>query len=134
MKHATTRAIPMGHCRRRAMSDAAIAPAAAGYRVQQLDHTDGGFWLLTAGCYRIGRAVGAHLHLVHASVSRLHAEIEVLDGGGLVLTDLNSTNGTWLGARRVTRVALCGDFDLRVGALVLEFCAFDSAITCSISE
>jgi pSer/pThr/pTyr-binding forkhead associated (FHA) protein len=95
----------------------------AHYRVRRLDQADADGWLLARGRYRLGRAADADLRLAHVTVSRLHAEIEVLEGGGVVLTDLHSTNGTWLGARRVTRVALSGDFDLRVGALQLEFCA-----------
>ncbi len=96
-------------------------PLPAHYRVRRLDQADADGWLLVSGRYRLGRGADADLRLAHATVSRLHAEIEVLEGGGVVLTDLDSTNGTWIGAQRVTRIALSGDFDLRVGALLMEF-------------
>lgn len=93
----------------------------SGYRVRALGLGDGSGWLIGCGRHRLGRSEQADLRLAHASVSRLHAEVEVIEGGGVVLTDLDSTNGTWLGDRRVRRVALSGDFDIRLGALCLEF-------------
>ena len=100
--------------------------APSGYRVRALALGDGSDWLIGNGRHRLGRSDTADLRLAHATVSRLHAEVEVMDGGGVVLTDLDSTNGTWLGDRRVTRVALSGDFDIRLGALCLEFLVVDA--------
>ncbi|MBL8245185.1 MAG: FHA domain-containing protein [Rhodanobacteraceae bacterium] len=98
----------------------------SGYRVRVLGLGDGSDWLIGNGRHRLGRSEQADLRLAHASVSRLHAEVEVVEGGGVVLTDLDSTNGTWLGERRVTRVAISGDFDIRLGALCLEFLVADA--------
>lgn len=92
-----------------------------GYRVRHPARPDLQ-WTLAAGRYRIGRAQDAELRLSHPTVSRWHAEIEVLESG-VVVTDLGSTNGVWLGNRRIRRIANAGDFDLRVGALSLEFFA-----------
>jgi len=96
-----------------------------GYRVRAPGLGDGSDWLIGSGRHRLGRSDRADLRLTHASVSRLHAEVEVIEGGGVLLTDLASTNGTWLGDRRVTRVVLSGDFDIRLGALCLEFVVVD---------
>jgi len=54
-------------------------------------------------------------------VSRFHAELRP-EGGGYVLIDLNSQNGTWVDARRVERVALRAGVPVTIGPyqLVLE--------------
>ena len=93
--------------------------SATGYRVRVAD--GGGTWYLGPGCHDIGRSRSCCIHIDHATVSRHHVEIEILAEGGVVVRDLDSTNGSWLGDRRIQRAAVAGDFDLRVGAIELEF-------------
>ncbi|MCE7082279.1 DUF1707 and FHA domain-containing protein [Streptomyces sp. ST2-7A] len=50
----------------------------------------------------IGRAPGSVLRLNDASVSRFHAQLHAVPGGGWSLRDLGSANGTWVNGRRVT--------------------------------
>ncbi|GMU45031.1 MAG: hypothetical protein AMXMBFR25_30170 [Lysobacterales bacterium] len=64
----------------------------SGYRVRALGLGDGSDWLIGNGRHRLGRSEQADLRLAHASVSRLHAEVEVIEGGGVVLTDLGYRN------------------------------------------
>jgi phage tail-like protein len=49
---------------------------------------------------RIGRTPDNGLSLSHQMVSRAHAELR-LEPGGLMLTDLGSSNGTFIGTRRL---------------------------------
>jgi len=50
---------------------------------------------------RIGRDAKSHVQLPDPSVSLLHARLAPVPGGGYVLIDENSTNGTFLNALRV---------------------------------
>ena len=49
----------------------------------------------------IGRESPADILLNHPSVSRQHAEV-LFSGGGILLRDLNSNNGTFVNGRRIT--------------------------------
>jgi len=59
---------------------------------------------------RIGRALDNEIVLSHSSVSRHHASVEISDGA-IVVRDLNSQNGTFVGGRRVTEPTRVGDGD-----------------------
>lgn len=61
----------------------------------------------------IGRAADCDIVLAHSSVSRYHARIE-RTADGLLLTDLGSVNGVWVGGRRVTETTRINEGD-RVG-------------------
>ncbi|HXE80558.1 MAG TPA: FHA domain-containing protein [Vicinamibacterales bacterium] len=54
-------------------------------------------------------------------VSRFHAELRP-EGGGYVLIDLNSQNGTWVDGRRMNRVVMRAGVPVTIGPyqLVLE--------------
>ena len=54
-------------------------------------------------------------------VSRFHAELRP-HGGGYVLVDLNSQNGTWVNAERVERVAMRSGVPVAIGPyeLIIE--------------
>jgi hypothetical protein len=103
------------------------SPTSVGYRVRLAGRPESGAWCLAPGHHRIGRSADCLVRIDERSVSRRHAEIEVLIDGGLVLRDLGSTNGCWLGERRVSSLAVNGEFDLRVGAVLLEFDPLDAA-------
>ncbi len=62
--------------------------------------------------FRIGRQDGLSLVLDHNGISRLHAEIDA-EGDRLFLTDLNSTNGTY-----VNRQLISGRQPIREGDIV----------------
>ncbi len=76
---------------------------------------------LRPGTLTIGRTEGADLILPGSEVSRRHCQIdligvEVIAGGEVVLTDLNSTNGTYVDGTRVTgTVALAPGARLAIG-------------------
>jgi predicted component of type VI protein secretion system len=68
----------------------------------------------------IGRGLGADVPLTDAGVSRRHAEIR-LAGGGPMLNDLQSTNGTTVNGARVTTAALTDGDEIRLGETVLVY-------------
>jgi pSer/pThr/pTyr-binding forkhead associated (FHA) protein/pimeloyl-ACP methyl ester carboxylesterase len=53
----------------------------------------------------IGRTEENDLLINHPKVSRKHAEVRH-EGGGFILRDLNSTNGTWMSGERINQVVL----------------------------
>jgi pSer/pThr/pTyr-binding forkhead associated (FHA) protein len=55
---------------------------------------------LTRATIKIGRAPEMGISLPHPLISRAHAEIR-LDAQGLALTDLGSSNGTFIGDERL---------------------------------
>lgn len=59
----------------------------------------------------VGRDVDRGLRLDDPAVSRRHARLEALADGGLRLTDLGSTNGTWVNDARVVEGVLLREGD-----------------------
>ncbi|MBA2381810.1 MAG: FHA domain-containing protein [Chloroflexi bacterium] len=49
----------------------------------------------------IGREQGCDLLIADLQVSRRHAQLEIQPDGRVVLRDLNSANGTFIGAQRI---------------------------------
>jgi pSer/pThr/pTyr-binding forkhead associated (FHA) protein len=74
----------------------------------------------------IGRASDNGLVLRDGRASRHHARIDVRRGS-LVLTDLGSTNGSWVNDRRVESIALGEGDQVRVGLTTLIIEAVEAA-------
>lgn len=68
----------------------------------------------------VGRRPSNGLQVVESSVSGVHAEFEV-DGQGVVLRDLNSTNGTRVGAERVQQRRLAHGDVVHLGNVRFTF-------------
>lgn len=77
------------------------------------------FRVLSGGTKTLGRAVRADFIVDAPLVSRLHCRLTVDQAGGLEVEDLESTNGTFVNGRRVTRRALASGDRLRVGRVEL---------------
>jgi DNA-binding winged helix-turn-helix (wHTH) protein len=76
---------------------------------------------LAAGDNLVGRAADAAVSIPSSKVSRRHARIRI-DGAQAVLEDLQSRNGTFLGARRIERPTPLADGDeITIGPAVLVF-------------
>ena len=85
------------------------------------------------GSIRIGSSSGCDLVLTDPTVSRRHAEIRVTERG-MLLRDFRSTNGTWMGAARLSEAVLVGVQRFRVGKTELEFCPIDEDVAIEPSE
>ncbi len=68
----------------------------------------------------IGSHAGNGLVIADPTVSRFHARIE-LDRNGFLLTDLDSTNGTWVGGMRVQAIYLPPKAKLQLGDVEVLF-------------
>ena len=69
-----------------------------------------------------GRAAPAHFVVDDASLSRRHAEFELIDGA-VQVTDLGSTNGTFVNGRRPApfeRVSIAPGDRVALGAIELQ--------------
>jgi len=89
------------------------------------------FWLgwkhqtfsLSLGDNVIGRDPRCDVWVDHSGVSRRHAQIRIADGPDRpVITDLDSTNGTFVGGKRVASATPLADGDsIKVGSVSLKF-------------
>lgn len=73
----------------------------------------------------VGRDDSCDIRIQSRIVSREHAAIEA-DGDGLVLRDLDSTGGTFLGEERIDTVKVQDGMEVKIGPAVLKF--IDSGI------
>ena len=71
-------------------------------------------WRLLPGDTRIGRHPYNDITLDHITVSRSHCLLN-LDATGLTLTDLGSTNGTYVNGRRAESTTILAGDELMVG-------------------
>jgi pSer/pThr/pTyr-binding forkhead associated (FHA) protein len=97
---------------------------------------EGRRWQLDQSLTTLGRDATAAIVLPDESVSRLHAQI-LRQQTGLYLTDLDSSNGTYLNGVRIGAPALIGNGDeLRFGAVLLrcELVPFTAPPTTPLDE
>lgn len=80
----------------------------------------GSKFLLDAEVTRIGRHPDSDIFLDDITVSRRHAEI-VRQGGGFVVRDVGSLNGTYLNRERVEEAALANGDELQIGKFRLVY-------------
>ena len=80
----------------------------------------GGSFELGTSWATIGRADGNSFQIVETSVSGRHCEVR-LQGQDLAVRDLNSTNGTFVGGKKITEATFKSDSILRVGNVELRF-------------
>ncbi len=109
----------------------ASAPRAAAVPASVPDQVEGGLtlvvgarqWALRGPRLLVGRSggeVGADIEIDEPSLSRRHAELVAI-GSTWTLRDLGSTNGTWVGDRRLTAgdaVDLVPGSAIRLGSVV----------------
>ena len=74
----------------------------------------------------IGRDEGGDIRIKSPVVSREHCTIEQDDSGALVLTDSDSTGGTFVHDQKIDSVRLEDGLEVIIGPALLKF--FDSGI------
>ena len=77
------------------------------------------FRILPGSVKTVGRATRADFVVDAAMVSRFHCRLTASDSGTLEVEDLQSTNGTFVNDRRVSRLVLAEGDRLRVGRVEL---------------
>ncbi|MEZ5351871.1 MAG: FHA domain-containing protein [Bryobacteraceae bacterium] len=82
--------------------------------------------------FTIGRDPSADIPIADASVSRIHAEAVLDDGGQVFLTDCNSSNGTFIlrdgKEQRVSQERLLATDQIKFGGVSLPVTALIAAI------
>ncbi|HEV3189768.1 MAG TPA: GGDEF domain-containing protein, partial [Polyangiaceae bacterium] len=75
----------------------------------------------------LGRGREAHVRVDDAGASRLHARITALDEGRYIIDDLGSTNGTFVGGKRIQHAELHSGDRINIGPNVsISFSILDS--------
>jgi pSer/pThr/pTyr-binding forkhead associated (FHA) protein len=77
------------------------------------------FRILPGNTRTLGRSTGADFIVDAALVSRVHCRLAALADGGLEISDLESTNGTYVNGERVERARLEPGDRVQVGRLEL---------------
>ena len=67
----------------------------------------------------LGRATDADIRIDDAGASRRHCEIELTSP--ITITDLGSTNGTWIHNEKITTRSLLSDTDITIGNTTIQF-------------
>ena len=83
-----------------------------------------GLQKVSSDCFVLGRDARCDLVLHDGNVSRQHAKIQRVDGG-YRLTDLDSTNGTFVNDHRIQSIMLTGGETLRLGSFIFKFLSAD---------
>jgi len=84
----------------------------------------GAVYTLTKPRLYIGRGAAADVQVRDAEVSRRHAMLEIR-GDSATLTDLGSTNGTWVAGERIEHAILQHQEEFTIGATTLMFLVTD---------
>ncbi len=77
------------------------------------------FRLMPGSMKTLGRATRADFVLDAALVSRLHCRLTVKTSGELEIEDLESTNGTYVNDKRVTKAPLAAGDLVKIGRVKL---------------
>ena len=97
-------------------------PAADADSAPRLENpSDGTSFALTAPLVVLGRGADADVRVEDAGVSRKHAELRRVDDGCHEITDLGSTNGTFVNGAQIARHRLEDGDRVELGGVVLIY-------------
>ncbi len=99
-----------------------VAPATTGDATPEnpIIDVDGDRYLLTGAVTIIGRGSSADITVDDAGVSRQHLELRVTPGG-VIATDMNTTNGTYVEGHRITAATLLDGNTITIGRTRIMF-------------
>ena len=95
-------------------------PAGSGLLVVKRGPNAGSRFLLDAETTTAGRHPESDIFLDDVTVSRRHAEF-VREGGGFLVRDVGSLNGTYLNRERIDAAGLAGGDEVQIGKYRLVF-------------
>ena len=95
-------------------------PAGSALLVVKRGPNAGSRFLLDADTTTAGRHPESDIFLDDVTVSRRHAEF-VREGGGFVVRDVGSLNGTYLNRERIDAAGLAGGDEVQIGKYRLVF-------------
>ena len=98
-------------------------PPGIGMLVVTRGHNSGSRYALDEPVVTAGRHPDSMIFLDDITVSRRHAEIRQAAGGGYVVADAGSLNGTYLNRQRVEESPLHDGDELQIGTFKLLFLA-----------
>jgi pSer/pThr/pTyr-binding forkhead associated (FHA) protein len=98
-------------------------PHGVGMLVVTRGHNSGSRFALDEAVVTAGRHPDSVIFLDDITVSRRHAEIRQAPGGGYVVADAGSLNGTYLNRERVEESPLRDGDELQIGTFKLLFLA-----------
>jgi hypothetical protein len=87
------------------LSGAALLEAGGGWCLKADSGIEKGQIIPLSGLMEVGRALECNISILEPSLSRKHAELEVRNGD-LMLTDLGSSNGTYVNGEKVQEIQL----------------------------
>ena len=105
--------------------DATADPNLTG-RILQIHPVDLETGLITFGekPFIVGRDSTCDLTISEQAVSRQHAKFE-RTADGFTITDLGSTNGTWVNGEKIETQTLQSGYRVRIGGRIFKFIATD---------
>lgn len=80
-----------------------------------------GAFVSVSGTITIGRSEDADLTIMDSKASSLHAKVTQLEGGIVILEDLDSTNGTYVNKERIEQVPLRSGDLVKIGRTMMVF-------------
>jgi len=88
------------------------------------------FWRLDKGSYIVGRDKNCDLFIDDETISRKHARLEVSDDESVVITDLESHNGTVINGVKISEPTKMGfDDTIEMGRIELRMSGGDTPLT-----
>ncbi len=115
-----------GDPRRRTIGSAEHTMTTYALRFISGKYQGGEFALPTDAEMIVGRSGDLDMVLVEDMVSRRHAKM-VLDGEGVLIEDLGSTNGTFVNGERITRARLNEGDRILIGTNIIKLVTVDEA-------
>jgi hypothetical protein len=89
-------------------------------------YQDGEYPIPDAGELFVGRAADVEIVLVEDMVSRRHAKL-VVHNGNMTLSDLGSTNGTFVNGEKITTLVVHQDDRVMVGTSIFKIISLETA-------
>jgi hypothetical protein len=109
-----------------AQEDEVLRPRPSALAIEILDSADKGLYTVGGGEVTVGRGALCDVTLKDASVSEFHFRLTA-DTEDVLLEDLGSSNGLWIGRAKVERAHLLPGARFRAGAVRMQLREIETA-------